>query len=252
MATVDALVRCLEAAGGRCAAGSRSPGWRSGTAGSRSTPGEDRIEAGKAVVSAGDARRLLLGLLDEANVPPRLLAEARRIHVGRANVSELKVDAILTRMPEVPGTAGNRAGVSAVGTPRPTWRPHSRASGSASCRSAHPLMVAFPSTLEPGWAPTGGRRCGCRRSCRGGPRPVHGTGLPCSVRPTMSGGSPRRPWAPPWSRSTACHRPARMGRAARQPARQSQPRRYEPRPARELPAIAEPGRLSAPRSPACS
>jgi hypothetical protein len=42
------------------------------------------------VASAVDARRLFLGLLDQGDVPPRLLDEVRRIHVGLRNVSELE------------------------------------------------------------------------------------------------------------------------------------------------------------------
>src|ERR687897_1452704 len=121
-ATVDALVRCLEAAGGRLRCG--MPVTRVEVAGNRAVAvhaGGERVAATRAVVSALDARRLLLELVDEGAVPPWLAAEARRIHVGRRNVSELKVDAVLAGMPPLPG------------------RP--------------PLMLAFPSALEDGWAP---------------------------------------------------------------------------------------------------
>ena len=65
--------------------------------------GGERVAATRAVVSSLDARRLLLELVDADAVPPWLAAEAGRIHVGRANVTELKVDAVLAAMPPVPG-----------------------------------------------------------------------------------------------------------------------------------------------------
>ena len=117
--------------------------------------GGERLEA-RAVVSAVDARRLFLGLLDEADVPPPLLAEVRRIHVGRANVSELKVDAVLARMPALPGPAGfERSFMLSANTIGDVERSF------ASIRLGElperpPLMLAFPSALEQGWAPEGG------------------------------------------------------------------------------------------------
>jgi beta-carotene ketolase (CrtO type) len=68
--------------------------------------GGERFAATRAVVSSLDARRLLLELVDPGAVPPWLAAEARRIHVGRRNVTELKVDAVLAAMPPLPGPPG--------------------------------------------------------------------------------------------------------------------------------------------------
>jgi beta-carotene ketolase (CrtO type) len=155
-ATIDALVRCLEAAGGQLRRG--LPAERVEIAGGRAVAvdtGAERFEATRAVVSAVDARRLFLGLLDEGDVPPWLLEEVRRIHVGRRNVSELKVDAVLERMPQVPGPSGfersfmlsaNRIGdveraFARIRLGEPPERP--------------PVMIALPSALEPGWAPPG-------------------------------------------------------------------------------------------------
>ncbi|HYY82766.1 MAG TPA: NAD(P)/FAD-dependent oxidoreductase [Actinomycetes bacterium] len=155
-ATVDALLRCLEAAGGRPHRG--LPAERVEVRGGRAVAvhaGGERLEA-RAVVSAVDARRLFLGLLDEADVPPPLLAEVRRIHVGRANVSELKVDAVLARMPALPGPAGfERSFMLSANTIGDVERSF------ASIRLGElperpPLMLAFPSALEQGWAPEGG------------------------------------------------------------------------------------------------
>jgi beta-carotene ketolase (CrtO type) len=155
-ATVDALVRCLEAAGGRLRCG--LPVTRVEVTGGRAVAvhaGGERIAAARAVVSAVDARRLLLGLVDPAAVPPWLLAEVRRIHVGRRNVSELKVDAVLARMPQLPGPPGfERSFMLSANTTTDLERAF------ASIRLGElperpPLMLAFPSTLEAGWAPPG-------------------------------------------------------------------------------------------------
>ena len=155
-ATVDALVRCLEAAGGELRCG--QPVTRVELSGGRAVAvhaGGERFQAARAVVSAVDARRLLLGLVDEAEVPSELLAEARRIHVGRANVSELKVDAILARMPELPGPPGfQRSFLLSANTVADVEAAFARIRlGELPARP--PLMLAFPSTLEPGWAPHG-------------------------------------------------------------------------------------------------
>ena len=155
-ATVDALVRCLEAAGGsvRC----ETAATRVEVAGNRAVAvhaGGEQFAATRAVVSAVDARRLLLELADPAAVPPWLVAEARRIHVGRANVSELKVDAVLAAMPALPGPPGfERAFLLSANTTGDLERAF------ASIRLGRlperpPLMLAFPSALEDGWAPPG-------------------------------------------------------------------------------------------------
>jgi beta-carotene ketolase (CrtO type) len=155
-ATVEALVRCLEAAGGSLRCGMAAT--RVEVAGGRAVAvhaGGERVAAARAVVSALDARRLLLELADPAAVPPWLAAEARRIHVGRANVSELKVDAVLAAMPALPGPPGfERAFLLSANTTGDLERAF------ASIRLGElpdrpPLMLAFPSALEGGWAPPG-------------------------------------------------------------------------------------------------
>jgi beta-carotene ketolase (CrtO type) len=155
-ATIDALVRCLEAAGGRLHCG--TPVTRVEVAGNRAVAvhaGGERVAATGAVVSALDARRLLLDLVDADAVPPWLAAEARRIHVGRGNVSELKVDAVLAAMPPLPGPAGfERSFMLSANTTTDLERAF------ASIRLGElperpPLMLAFPSALEDGWAPPG-------------------------------------------------------------------------------------------------
>jgi beta-carotene ketolase (CrtO type) len=155
-AAIDALVRCLEAAGGRLHCG--TPVTRVEVAGNRAVAvhaGGERVAATGAVVSALDARRLLLDLVDADAVPPWLAAEARRIHVGRGNVSELKVDAVLAAMPPLPGPAGfERSFMLSANTTTDLERAF------ASIRLGElperpPLMLAFPSALEDGWAPPG-------------------------------------------------------------------------------------------------
>jgi len=155
-ATVDALVRCLEAAGGELRCG--TPARRVEIAGGRAVAvdaGGERFEAARAVVSAVDARRLFLGLLDQGDVPPRLLDEVRRIHVGLRNVSELKVDAVIERMPDVPGPTGfERSFMLSANTISDIERAFASIQlGVLPARP--PIMIAFPSALEPGWAPPG-------------------------------------------------------------------------------------------------
>ena len=70
-ALVDALVRCLEAAGGRLHCGLAAT--RVEVAGGRAVAvhaGGERFAAARAVVSSLDARRLLLELVDPGAVPP--------------------------------------------------------------------------------------------------------------------------------------------------------------------------------------
>jgi beta-carotene ketolase (CrtO type) len=117
--------------------------------------GDEGVVGGRAVVSSLDARRLLLELVDPGAVPPWLAAEARRIHVGRRNVTELKVDAVLAAMPPLPGPPGfDRAFMLSANTTGDLERAF------ASIRLGElperpPLMLAFPSALEDGWAPPG-------------------------------------------------------------------------------------------------
>jgi beta-carotene ketolase (CrtO type) len=155
-ATVDALVRCLEAAGGELRCG--MPARRVEVAGGRAVAVDadgERFEATRAVVSAVDARRLFLGLLDQGDVSPRLRDEVRRIHVGRRNVSELKVDAVIERMPDVPGPTGfERSFMLSANTISDIERAFASIQlGELPARP--PIMIAFPSALEPGWAPPG-------------------------------------------------------------------------------------------------
>ncbi|HEX5880143.1 MAG TPA: FAD-dependent oxidoreductase, partial [Actinomycetota bacterium] len=155
-ALVDALVRCLEAAGGRVRC--RMPVTRVETAGERAVAvhaGGERVGASRAVISSLDARRLLLELVDADAVPPWLAAEAGRIHVGRRNVSELKVDAVLAGMPPVPGPPGfDRAFMLSANTTADLERAFA-AIALGELPERPPLMLAFPSTLEEGWAPPG-------------------------------------------------------------------------------------------------
>ena len=155
--TVDALVRCLESAGGRlrCSAAAEAIEVSGGRA-RAVIAGGVRIEVRRAVVSAIDARRVFLGLIDPDALPGDLLAEVGRIHGTQHNVSELKVDATLSGLPAIPGPAGferafmlsaNRgtdiaAAFSSISLGELPERP--------------PVMIAFPSTLEPGWIEDGG------------------------------------------------------------------------------------------------
>ncbi len=154
--TIDALVRCLRAAGGRlrCDAPAERIEVRDGRAVAIHTGGE-RIPAARAVVSAIDARRVFLGLVDREQVPASLLEEVDAIHVGEHNISELKVDAIVESLPGLPGPEGfARALMLSPNTGTDIERAFARiALGELPERP--PLMIAFPSVLEPGWATDG-------------------------------------------------------------------------------------------------
>jgi beta-carotene ketolase (CrtO type) len=154
--TVDALVRCLEDAGGKliCSAPAEKVEVSGGRAVAVIANGE-RYAAGRAVISAIDARRLFLGLVQPDAVSGALRAEVERIHVTSHNVSELKVDAVIDRMPEINGPAGmERTFMLSPNTGTDIQRAFSSiALGELPERP--PLMIAFPSTLESGWAPEG-------------------------------------------------------------------------------------------------
>jgi beta-carotene ketolase (CrtO type) len=154
--TVDALVRCLEAAGGELIV--NAPAAKVETTGGRATAviaGGERYEASKAVVSAIDARRLFLGLMDESQVPAPLLSEVRRIHFSQHNVSELKVDAVIGEVPRVNGPDGmEKAFMLSANTGTDIARAFSSL-GLGQLPERPPVMIAFPSTLESGWAPEG-------------------------------------------------------------------------------------------------
>jgi beta-carotene ketolase (CrtO type) len=224
MATVAALVRCLEAAGGelRCGTPVTRVEVRDGRAVAVHAGGE-RLPAARAVVSAVDARRLLLGLVDEADLPAWLLAEARRIHAGRANVSELKVDAILARMPQLPGPPGfQRSFLLSANRIADVEAAFARIRlGELPARP--PLMLAFPSALEPGWAPDGrGAVAVDLRAVAAGGRPVGRRHPRAGRRPRLAGrrAGPRHHLG---AARAARHRPAGVGRAPRRRARQPQP-----------------------------
>ena len=155
--TVEALVRCLEDAGGRVVVGAAVESVEVvGGRASAVIAGGERHVAGRAIVSAIDARRLLGpgGLVAEQHVPERLRRELRRIHSGRRNVSELKVDAVIDALPAVEPAGFDRAFMLSANTITDIERAFASVQlGRLAERP--PLMIAFPSVLEPGWAPEG-------------------------------------------------------------------------------------------------
>lgn len=155
-ATIEALVRCLEDAGGSLVV--NAPAEKVETSGGRATAvlaGGERYEARKAVVSAIDARRLFLGLMDERELPSSLVTEVRRIHFSQHNVSELKVDAVIEETPGVNGPDGmERAFMLSANTGTDIARAFASI-GLGQLPDRPPVMIAFPSTLESGWAPEG-------------------------------------------------------------------------------------------------
>lgn len=154
--TTQALARCLEGRGGRIR--TNAPVDRVEVAGGRAvavhTDGS-RLAARHGIVSSIDPRRLFNGLLARADVPPALRAEVDQIHSGIRNVAELKVDAVIDGGPPpitVPGF--ERSFIVSVNTLTDLERAFARISlGDLPERS--PLMMAFPSALEAGWAPPG-------------------------------------------------------------------------------------------------
>lgn len=154
--TVEALVRCLEDAGGSlvCSAPAERVELSGGRASAVIAAGE-RYEARKAVISAIDARRLFLGLMDESQLPPSLVAEVRRIHFSQHNVAELKVDAVIDAVPHVNGPDGmERAFMLSANTGTDIARAFNSV-GLGRLPERPPVMIAFPSSLESGWAPDG-------------------------------------------------------------------------------------------------
>jgi len=150
--TVDALARCLAGHGGELRLG--APAEAIEVAGGRAVAvraGGERIEARRAVVSSIDARRVFGDLVAPEHVPAPLAREVAGIHVGRRNVSELKVDAVIAGLPELPGGPGfERALVLSPNTDADIEAAFARvALGELPDRP--PLMVGFPSTREPGW-----------------------------------------------------------------------------------------------------
>lgn len=153
--TVTALVKCLEAAGGRLVC--NAPVERVEISGGRAVAvvaAGERYEASDAVVSAIDAGRLFRNLIDPAHVPADLKRELRRVHSGRRNVSELKVDAVIESLPDVHPEGFERSFMLSANTTTDIERAFASVQlGDFAERP--PMMIAFPSSLEPGWAPEG-------------------------------------------------------------------------------------------------
>jgi len=154
--TIDALVRCLEGAGGKLICD--APAEKVEVVGGRAVAviaGSQLYEARKAVVSAIDARRLFLGLMEEEKLPDSLVAEVRRIHFSQHNVSELKVDAVINEVPRVNGPDGmEKAFMLSANTGTDIAKAFASL-GTGRLPERPPVMIAFPSTLESGWAPEG-------------------------------------------------------------------------------------------------
>jgi beta-carotene ketolase (CrtO type) len=150
--TVDALVCCLEGHGGSLRTGAAAE--RIELAGGRAVAvhaGGERIAARRAVVSAIDAKRVFGGLVPAADVPAELAREVAAIHVGRRNVSELKVDAVIARLPDLDAPAGfERALMLSPNTDADIEAAFARVR-LGELPERPPLMIGFPSTREPGW-----------------------------------------------------------------------------------------------------
>lgn len=150
--TVDALVRCLEGYGGSLRLG--APAERIEIAGGRAVAveaGGERIEARRAVVAAIDAKRVFGELVPATSVPAALAREVDGIHVGRRNVSELKVDAVLARLPDLDLPEGfERSMMLSPNTDADIEAAFARIR-LGELPERPPMMIGFPSTREPGW-----------------------------------------------------------------------------------------------------
>lgn len=153
--TAQALVRAVQAAGGTVVVD--APADRIETAAGRAVAVHvrgERVVARRAVVSALDARRTFLDLVGDAT-PASLRGELERIHVGRRNVSELKVDATIEALPPIPGPPGFQRAFMLSSNRLDDLEDAFARIALGELPERPPLMIAFPSTLEPGWAPAG-------------------------------------------------------------------------------------------------
>lgn len=154
--TIDALVACLEDNGGElvCSAAAEKVELSNGRA-TAVIAAAERYEARRAVISAIDARRLFLGLIERDQLPAKLVPEVERIHFSQHNVSELKVDAVIDQVPRVNGPDGmERTFMLSANTGSDIARAFASL-GTGELPERPPVMIAFPSSLESGWAPEG-------------------------------------------------------------------------------------------------
>lgn len=152
--TVDALVRCLRGHGGALHLGAAVN--RIEVSAGRAVAvqaGDERIAARRAVVSAIDARRVFERLIDPAQVPVALAREVAGIHVGRRNVSELKVDAVLARMPALRAPPGFEGALMLSSNTDADIESAFARLALGELPDRPPLMIGFPSAREPGWTP---------------------------------------------------------------------------------------------------
>lgn len=155
-AIVDSLRRCVEGHGGSVRLGAQVDAIE--VADGRATAvlsGDERYVARRAVIATIDAVRVFGDLIDPAAVPASLRSEVARIHSGHGNVTELKVDAVVRSASRSALPSGfDRAMVASS----PSLDDLERAFAEIALGnepSRQPVLVAFPSAIEPGWAPDG-------------------------------------------------------------------------------------------------
>jgi beta-carotene ketolase (CrtO type) len=155
-ATIDALVRCLEGRGGSVHTG--VPVDHIEVQGGRAVAvhaGGSRYPAKIAVVSSLDPVQVFTKLLSAGDVPAPVATEVARMHSGIHNVAELKIDAVVAR-PEIPVTVPGFERAYMVSANTLTELEASFAEIALGTLPRRPaLMLAVPSSLEPGWAPVG-------------------------------------------------------------------------------------------------
>lgn len=156
--TVEALVRCLEASGGtvRCSAAvERVELSANGSRAVAVHAAGERFEARRAIVSAIDAKRLFQRLIGPEGTPDSIAPEVDRMHTGGRNVGEIKVDAVIESLPEIPGPEGFERSFLLSPNTGTDIRDSFAEIMVGRYAKRPPLMIAFPSVLEPGWAPDG-------------------------------------------------------------------------------------------------
>jgi beta-carotene ketolase (CrtO type) len=162
---VDALVACVESAGGRIRTGWRvasitdADGARHPTEGWTvvSSHGE-RIHARVGVVTACAPQDALLGLVEPRElVPERLRQRLAETEVVAANLSQFTIAAALDGRPDLPGPADDaRAGTMWWLMADPADAMHSHATAVVGRLPGRPgVLVTFPSVMDPSAAPEG-------------------------------------------------------------------------------------------------
>jgi beta-carotene ketolase (CrtO type) len=153
---IDSLRRCVEAHGGLIRSGAAVT--RIEISDGRANAvicADQRYVATRAIVASIDAARVFTDLVDPGSVPSSLRRELADIHSGHGNVTELKIDAVVrSDLPRTVPAGFERAFI--VSSSSLDELEHAFAEIRLGLQPRRPpLMIAFASALEDGWAPAG-------------------------------------------------------------------------------------------------